>query len=129
MLLVPIILSKITIYLSRGLSIDSINSCKDIYLANNEFLPVYLGYFFVALSINNIVVLVCVYIIVFIFTLLSQSQYFNPIFLLFGYNFYHVKTDNGTRAFIIIKGPVVRSAKNISFNNLRRINNSTFIQP
>ena len=65
------------------------------------------------------------YFTVFIFTFLSQTQYFNPIFLLFGYYYYHILTEHETRAFIITKGKVLRNKNNISFDNLKRINDST----
>ncbi len=71
--------------------------------------------------------MIVVYLIVFIFTFLSQTQYFNPIYLLFGYHYYHVLTETGTQIFIIKKGPVVRSVNELRFNHLCRLNDSTFI--
>jgi len=97
-------------------------------LADNEFLPVYLGYFFVSLSITNWYTMATIYFLVFIFTYLSQTQYFNPIYLLFGYHYYHILTTQGTRVFVIKKGKVIRNKKNIFFEHLRRINDTTFIE-
>ena len=71
---------------------------------------------------------VYLYLIVFVFTFLSQTQYFNPIFLLFGYHYYHILTDQGTQVFVITKGRVIRNKTNITFKNLRRINDTTYIQ-
>lgn len=68
-----------------------------------------------------------VYAIVFVFTFLTQTQYFNPIFLLFGYHFYHITTEQGTKAFLIAKGKVIRNAKDVEFTDLRRINDTTYI--
>lgn len=65
---------------------------KSMYLADSKYLPVYLGYFFVALSLDDIITCGSVYSIVFIFSFLSQTEYFNPIYLIFGYHYYSVQT-------------------------------------
>ena len=129
LLCIPIALSFLSIILSRWFkySDDQIATGRSIVLADNEFLPIYLGYFFVALSVPSIYSLVFVYFIVFIFTFLAQAQYFNPIFLLFGYHYYHVETLKGTRVFVISNGRIIRSVKEMNFGNLRRINDTTFI--
>ena len=127
-LLVPVLLSLVSIKISKYLSSDSLNGCEEFGLADNEFLPVYLGYFFLSVSISDNMTMGILYIIVFIFTYLSQTQYFNPIFLLFGYHYYHILTPQGTRIFVIAKGAVIRNKENISFHNLRRINNTTYIE-
>lgn len=127
LLFVPIILSLISIALTAFLGYEGLQSCSECVLADQDFLPVYLGYFFVALSINNCTTLCFIYAIVFVFTFLTQTQYFNPIFLLFGYHFYHIMTEQGTRVFVIAKGKVIRNGKNTKFTGLRRINNTTYI--
>lgn len=103
--LIPVLLSLISIWFSKFLGKDNLSECIEFSLADNEFLPVYLGYFF-----------------------LSQTQYFNPIFLLFGYHYYHILTQNGTRIFVIHRGKVVRNKENLKFENLRRINDTTYIE-
>lgn len=123
-----LLLSGITLYFSRCFSNESLNVCEKISLADNEFLPVYLGYFFVSLSISNCYTMVSLYILVFIFTYLSQTQYFNPVYLLFGYHYYHVCTANGTMVFIIRRGKVIRNKEDIEFKNLSRLNDTTFIE-
>lgn len=128
LLCIPVILSALSIWISKLLGSDSLSGCIEFNLADNEFLPTYLGYFFVSLSAPNNITMTYLYLIIFIFTFLSQTQYFNPIFLLFGYHYYHISTEHGTRIFIIIKGKVLRNKSNISFDNLKRINDSTYIQ-
>lgn len=123
-----ILLSLLALFLSRLLGKESLERCAEFSLADNEFLPIYLGYFFVSLSVPNHYTLVAVYVLVFIFTYLSQAQYFNPIYLLFGYHYYNILTPEGTRIFVIKRGRVIRSSKNIKFSNLRRINDSTFLE-
>lgn len=61
-------------------------------------------------------------------TFLSQTQYYNPIYLLFGYHYYHVSTESGTKIFVIRKGLVIRNIRYLRFDHLHRLNNSTFIE-
>lgn len=99
----------------------------EIQLADNEFLPVYLGYFFVALGLNDIYVFWWVYGMILFFVLLSQYQYFNPILILEGYHFYHITTEKQTKIFVIVKGRIIRNADDIDLDRLQRLNDSTFI--
>lgn len=128
LLCVPILLSFISIGIATFLGTDSVDECQECSLADNEFLPTYLGYFFVSVGVNDRTTMTYLYIIVFIFTFLSQTQYFNPIFLLFGYHYYHILTKRGTRVFIIARGKVIRNKNNMQFDNLKRINDTTYIQ-
>ena len=127
LLFVPIMLSFLSLLLSLFLGHDSIQNCKECVLADKDFLSIYLGYFFVALSVNDLTTLCFIYVIVFLFTLLTRNQYFNPIFLLFGYHFYYIATEQGTSVFVIAKGGVIRNAKHLKFTALRRINDTTYI--
>ena len=126
-LCLPILLSALSIGIASKLGSDSIHGCSECSLADQEFLPVYLGYFFISLSVPDDITMLFLYIIVFVFTFISQTQYFNPIFLLFGYHYYHVLTPQGTKVFIIARGKVVRNRSNLAFDNLRRINDTTYI--
>lgn len=128
-LLVPVILTGISIRLSSLLGKDEFKKGEIISIehANNSFLPSYLGYFFVALSINNWESLVFVYSILFVFTYKSQALYFNPLFLLFGYEFYNVKTLKGTTVFLISRVKY-RNPDEIEIERVYRINNYTFIE-
>jgi hypothetical protein len=127
--LIPIILTAVTFLIAARLPLDNLqsSSVKEIELANNNFLPTYLGYFFVSLGINDISTLVVVFLIIYVFTFLSQTLYFNPIFLLFGYHFYFIKTSTNVKIFLISKNQLKRPGEN-SFDRLRRINNYTFIE-
>lgn len=127
LLSIPVLLSLFSIKLTLFLGHDRINDCEECILADQDFLSIYLGYFFIALSINDFITLCFVYVITFLFTFLTKNQYFNPIFLLFGYHFYNIVTAQGTRVFVIARGRVIRNAKNIQFAELRRINDTTYI--
>ncbi len=125
--LVPLLFTLISIWMKGLLSKDDINyEMLNIEEANNSFLPSYLGYFFVALSVNSVETMIFIYSIVFIFTYFSQTSYFNPLFLLFGYKFYYVYTVNNVKLFIISKKDI-NTTRGLEFPKLRRINNTTFI--
>ena len=56
----------------------------EVSLANDSYMTNYLGYFFVALSIQkDWISFAVVYIVIFVFTYKSQSLFYNPLFLLF----------------------------------------------
>ncbi len=128
LLCLPVLLSLISIVIATFLGTDSVDGCQEFSLADNEFLPIYLGYFFVSVGVSDDTTMMYLYFIVFVFTFLSQTQYFNPIFLLFGYHYYHILTERGTRVFVIAKGKVIRNKACIQFDNLKRINDTTYIQ-
>lgn len=126
--IIPIILTYFSLLFTNLLSNDVIQrgSVIEVEQANNVFLPSYLGYFFVALSVPNCDTLLFVFLILFVFTFLSQTLYFNPLFLFFGYNFYNVSTNNNIKIFIVSK-KTIKNPKDIEFKKLKRINNFTFI--
>ena len=99
---------------------------RHVEAASGSYLPSYLGYFFVALSIEDFETLICVGIVIFLFTFFSQAQIFNPMFLLFGYKFYVVEVD-GQITFFLISRRSILSTRNLEFTYLKRINNYTYI--
>lgn len=127
LLLIPIILSLFSLLLTSKLGKESLSECVEISLADGDFLPVYLGYFFISVGVAEDWTMLIVFSIVFLFTFISQAQYFNPIFLLFGYHYYHILTKNGTRIFVIKRGKIARNTSQFSVKDLRRINDTTFI--
>ena len=129
LLLLPIFFSWLSLILIRFLGTESpVNNCQDFELADGEFLPVYLGYFFVSVGVSEHYTMAIVYLIVLIFTFISQTQYFNPIYIIFGYHYYHVTTESGTKIFVIKKGKVIRNIKDLRFDHLHRLNDSTFLE-
>lgn len=127
-ILIPIILTALSFLIAYKLPKDQLpsSSVNEIELANNNFLPTYLGYFFVSLGINDIPTLIVVFLIIYVFTFLSQTLYFNPIFSLFGYHFYFLKTNSNIKIFLITRKHLKKPGE-IGFQNLKRINNYTFI--
>lgn len=126
---VPIFLTGISLILSSFLGKDEFKAGEvvGIEYANNSFLPSYLGYFFVALSISGWPALAFVYGMLFVFTFLSQALYFNPIFLIFGYEFYNVKTKSGATLFLISREKYKKPSA-VEVRSAYRINNYTFIE-
>lgn len=124
----PIILTALSFLVALKLPNDTLNrtSVTEIELANNNFLPTYLGYFFVSLGVNDIQTLIVVFGMIYVFTYLSQTLYFNPIFLIFGYHFYFIKTSSNVKIFLITKKKL-KVPGEFGFNNLKRINNYTFL--
>jgi hypothetical protein len=124
---IPILLTGISLLFTHFLSDDNIEGyVKDVEQANNAFLPSYLGYFFVALSVPHCETIIFIFSILFIFTYFSQTLYFNPLFLLWGYQFYYITTENNIKIFLISKREI-RSTHKLSFPKLKRINNFTYI--
>lgn len=126
---VPIIFTLLSIVLSSKLGKDrfAAGDIVSIEHANNSFLPSYLGYFFVALSVSNEETLVFVYGLLFVFTFLSQALYFNPLFLLFGFEFYNITTKNGASIFLISRHRY-KTPNEIDIPIVNRINDYTFIE-
>lgn len=128
-ILIPIILTALSFLIAKKLPTDQLRgtSVTEIELANNNFLPTYLGYFFVSLGVNDVPTLVVVFAMIYVFTFLSQTLYFNPIFLLFGYHFYFIKTNRNIKIFLITKR-LLKEPGNDSFDRIKRINNYTFLE-
>lgn len=128
-LLIPLSSTGLSISLSRKLGKDEFKQgdVATIEHANNSFLPSYLGYFFVALSIDNWETLTFVYAVLFSFTFLSQALYFNPLFLIFGYEFYNITNKNGTAIFLISRHKY-KKPDQVTIPVAFRINNYTFIE-
>jgi hypothetical protein len=128
-LAVPVLLTGLSIKLSSRLGKDSFNEgdITTIEHANNSFLPSYLGYFFVALSVSDFETLIFVYGILFVFTFLSQALYFNPLFLLFRFEFYNITTRNGAAIFLISRKHY-KKPDDVILNKVYRINNYTYIE-
>jgi hypothetical protein len=126
LLLAAIILSAVSILMILKLDKDNLETCSEFEEANSSFLPVYLGYFFVGLGIDKLQHMIIIYLVIFVFTYAAQTQYFNPIYLLFGYRYYNATTEKGTRVFLIVRKNL-RRASDAKFKNLRRINDTTFI--
>jgi hypothetical protein len=128
LVVIMILLTSLSLAISQLLDQDEVrpNSIISIESANNSFLPSYLGYFFVALDVPNDETLYFVYSLIFAFTFFSQTLYFNPIFLLFGYHFYNLTDLNQVRIFVITRKRL-KKLSSAHFPAIYQINDYTFI--
>lgn len=117
-----------SLWLTNFLGKDTLsnNDITSIEPANDAFLPSYLGYFFVALSVTKISIFIFVFSIISIFIFFSRISYFNPLLFLHGYSFYYILNSAGVKVLVISKKKIKTKAS-ANFPNLRRINNFTFI--
>ena len=93
---------------------------------NHQFLPVYLGYFFVTFSIADFNWFIIIYIVIVLLLSFSKLMYFNILLLCIGYSFYKVHTVNGISCYIISRRFILKDG--ISFSDLKRLNNMTFLE-
>ncbi len=127
LLCLPVFTTWLSLCMSKFLPSDDLcNQTKSIELINNAYFPNYIGYFFVAVSVNNVKTLCIVYVVLVVFTLVSTTHYFNPILLLFRYNFYNIITADNIKILIITK-KTFRTDTELTKCRLKRINDFTFI--
>lgn len=132
---VPLFLSLLSLKCNRILQKDSLTkTVKKVSSANKEYLPVYLGYFFVSLSIPGSSghlecdVLILFVFIIWVFTSATTTYYYNPLLLLFGYKFYNVVSHNGIELFIITRRTIKKNEQDIRFLHLRKITEYVYIE-
>jgi hypothetical protein len=120
-----LVLALLPLFCVRFLDKDRIANVMTKTPAETTFVPIYLGYFFIALSVTEIKVFVFVMTLLLFFILHSQHLYFNIIWMVFGYRYYEINHE-GTQYLIITKRQdwKDKSAQLM----LRRINNYTFIE-
>lgn len=99
---------------------------KTIERADTKYLPLYLGYFFVALATDNILIFIFTFFIISFFIYFSQASYYNPVFSLIGYSHYELENKSrGLKILLISKKTIneLRSQKIYA----RRIDDFTFL--
>ena len=133
----PFVLSYLILSIFRHcFSVDSItNPVAEIKSIDNEYIPIYLGYIFVSVSIPNLSTgvidmstLIIVYGIVNLVIVFSSTVCFNPIFIIFGYTYYAVKTQGNVTVFIISKNKRGKNDREVTFPRLRKITETVFIE-
>ncbi len=127
-LVILVVFSKILLIILKKISTtDKIQegSVEELEIAIDSFLPSYLGYFFVALSIPDFKTFWILFILIYLFVYKSKLSHFNPILLILGYKYYYF-TSKGIKSLIITKRKF-RNPKEIEIEKLIRINDYTFI--
>lgn len=97
----------------------------NIDYANYLFLPSFLSYFFLAMNVNTWGEYFLIFTMLTLFLYRTKLFYFNPIYLLLGYNFFYL-TNNDKSKFLVITRKELKEPKKISFEHLKRINNYTY---
>ena len=104
---------------------------QELNPSEEKSMTVYIGTVIITLELNKGFSIENIFIILFVLVfwlILYRNNYFNPLFLIFGYRFYRVKTKDNNIFTLITKK---RDLKNQSigkkkYDNLIRINNFTF---
>lgn len=113
----------------------SLNDCidldadqiKTISPTGDNFVASFFAYIFLGLSINNINMLAVIFITLIIMCYSTQMYLYNPLFILFGYNYFYIKTFNGLTIILLTK----RKFKLNEIEDLkciRRLNDYTYIE-
>ncbi len=127
-LLVALFLTRLGVVATRWLDDDEISegSLSAIEPASDQFLPVYLGYFFIALSLPSFELFLYVFGLICLFIFYSRSAYFNPLFYLFGFHFYQATNQKNIKVLIITRD-IIKDPQTTAFTTIKRINDYTFI--
>jgi len=126
-LIIVLVLNSFFLKIVRHLDDDGVSGIVSIEPVNDNFLPTYLGYFFVSVSITSLWVFSYFIMLVISFNLFSKIYFFNPTLLLSGYKFYHLVSAQGVKIILITKSDL-REIRDLSGGNYKRINDFTFIQ-
>lgn len=132
---IPVIMSLLALLWMKKQGEDSIKSgAREIAPVNHEYLPVYLGYIFVSLSLPILMcgkidwqTLTIVYVLICFFVSFSKTLCFNPLFIIFGYGYYQVTTKSGVKVFVITKRKIKKGGNNPIFEHLHKVNELVFI--
>lgn len=130
-----LIIGKISILLGKTGASDTIstNSITNIEPTNEYFLPIYLSYILVSISISTFKAFFIIFILIATLLYFSKSAFFNPILLVLGYKFYHITNSKGLKILLIIKYDIknINDFKMQDLTNsitVKKINEYTYIQ-
>ncbi|MDH2658207.1 hypothetical protein, partial [Acinetobacter baumannii] len=71
--------------------------------ANDFYLPIYLGYSFVAISLPTFKSFILFFILMLLLLCRTRFFYFNPLFLILGYKFYFLVNNDKSKILLITK--------------------------
>jgi hypothetical protein len=92
-------------------------------------MPTYIGLFVIALGLGTDKLgeaFIVLTVLLVLWGLFERVFYFNPIWLFFGYRFYEVRTRHDNTFTLVTKRADLKGA--MEFQNLRRINNYTYLE-
>ena len=126
-LTIPFLLTFVSLGICKLLSKSTINKVVSHETSNNDFLANYLAFFFVALSVKGMATFWIVFGMTILFTFVSRVSYFNPILLVFRFNFYYVHTGENVKVMLISRKKL-KNPHAFESMSVRRINDYTFIE-
>lgn len=124
---IPFLLTFMSLGVCKLLAKSPIKKITSLEISNNDFLANYLAFFFVALSVKGAATFWIIFGMTVLFIFVSRVSHFNPIFLVFGYNFYYAHTGENVKVMLISKKKL-RSPQTFESMSVRRINDYTFIE-
>lgn len=95
--------------------------------ADGVFIPTYIAYVFVGLSVSGLTQLFFCYAILSIICFAAQTYLFNPAFYLLGYKFYFVTNSINKKLLVMTKKRILLSTT-VDFSKLYRINDYTYVE-
>ncbi len=107
------------------ISLQSTN-IKGIESADSTFVPMYLAYVFVGVSIQNEISLILCYLLIAIICFFAQNYYFNPLFYILGYRYYFV-INSADKKLLIMTKKHIYLGQEIDFANLKRLNDYSYV--
>lgn len=98
--------------------------------AEPTYIPTYIGYFVLAISIESTSLFIIIGSILCYLLYKTKIFYFNPLLILWGYNYYEAEDQQGNSILLITKNKALKisTSKGRSFENLIRLNNFTFLE-
>lgn len=111
------------------------NQIASFEQANDFYLPIYLGYSFVAISLPTFKSFLLFFLLMLILLSKTRFFYFNPLFLILGYKFYFIDNIDKSKILLITKKEVKilsnffenSSGKEQEEVALIRVNNHTYL--
>lgn len=116
-------------WVSTTLKTGETLNAKEIKSIESIAMPTYIGLFVIALELSDNPyheALAVLGVLLFLWGFFERVFYFNPIWLIFGYRFYEVRSNRNNTFTVITKQSDLKGEKN--FTNLRRLNNYTFLE-
>lgn len=103
--------------------------------ANDFYLPIYLGYSFVAISLPTFKSFILFFILMLLLLCRTRFFYFNPLFLILGYKFYFLVNNDKSKILLITKKEIKKlddifDQSDITLKEsieLIRLNNHTYL--
>lgn len=132
-IVIALLLSYLYIYCVRKYHQDTeseLMKCSEIEIAEPKYIPIYIAYFVIAVSIDNWIVFGVVFILIYLLILKGKFSYFNPYLLFLGYHFYEVSIDINRSKYakykiFLISNQTIKTIKKCG--HLIRLNDFTYL--